>query len=380
LLYATRRKNEPIKGKILSDGVVKSALRPAWKHIRRLGRLLRWAGVALPSIATGAAANSSRLLLIYDFSSQPFSIGDILIFQEASLVLRTDLGLDKTDIALVYDPSAPAVPDPAFAHIGAEDFLFHLSSILPAAQVNPYLGSLLLFDSHRRLEKYIADNIDFYHVWPTLKQYAAKEYLFHYCFNHLFSEHFAKHGRLPALQSRRAALNWAKGFLAQHAGDALAVTVQLRKNPANPKRNSNYEAWLAFFRQCAGRYHARFIVICQHSEIDARLREIPNVVVAKDYGTTLEQDLALLEAGACHMGAASGPGTMVQFNGKPYCMFNWDLDVKTLRGLIKEDHRFRHEFSTPLQSWLFETETAQILSAEFERIWAHLEHQDAVSD
>jgi len=67
----------------------------------------------LPSIATGAAANSSRLLLIYDFSSQPFSIGDILIFQEASLVLRTDLGLDKTDIALVYDPSAPAVPDPA---------------------------------------------------------------------------------------------------------------------------------------------------------------------------------------------------------------------------------------------------------------------------
>jgi pyrroloquinoline quinone (PQQ) biosynthesis protein C len=61
-------------------------------------------------------------------------------------------------------------------------------------------------------------------------------------------------------------------------------------------------------------------------------------------------------------------------------MFNWDLDVKTLRGLIKEGHRYRHEFSTPLQSWLFETETEQILSAEFERIWAHLEHQDEVSD
>jgi hypothetical protein len=355
--------------------MLKPALRPAWLRVRRLARLLRWAASALPSIAAGESARHQRLLLIYDFSSQSFSLGDILIFQEAALVLRTDLGLEKIDVALVYDPAAPVVPDPAFAHIEAEDFLFHLAAILPAAQVNPHLGSLLLFDSHRRLEAYIADNIDFYRVWPSLRQYAAKEYLFYYCFNELFRGHFARHGRLPAMQSRPAALDWANRFLAGHAGDAVAVTVQLRRNPANPKRNSNYDAWLAFFQQCAGRYAAKFIVICHHAEVDARLREHPNVIVAKDYGTALEQDLALLEAGALHMGAASGPGTIVQFNRKPYCMFNWDLNVDSIHGLIREDHRYRFEFSTPWQNWLFEGETEQLLMSEFQRLWAHVRDQ-----
>ena len=272
-------------------------------------------------------------------------------------------------MAIVYDPNRPVAPDPAFREIDAESFLFHLSSILPAAQVNPHLGSVLLFDSHRQLEGYIADNADVYFVWPSLSQYALGHYLFYYCFNELFRNHFERYGSLPPLQSRPAALRWAEQFIVEHVGAALPVTVQLRSNKINPARNSKIDAWIAFFQRCAEQYDAKFIVICGAAEVDARLRGLPGVIVAKEHCTTLEQDLALLEAGAIHMGASSGPGAMLVFSNKPYCMFNWDLNLDSIQGLIKEDHRYRFRFSTPMQNWLFGVETAELLVVEFERMW-----------
>ena len=343
-------------------------LRRAWRGLRRQGRLLRWGAVALPA-AAGRPAGARRLLLIYDFATQPLSIGDILVFQEAALVLRERHGLGQVDVACVFDPARPVVPDPAFAHIEAENFLFHLAGILPAAQVNPHLGSVFLFDSHRRLEAYIADNAGQYYIWPSLEQYAKGEYLFYHCFDELFAEHHVRHGSLPALRSRPAALAWARRFIREHADTAVPVTIQLRRNPANPDRNSDYDAWIAFLRECAGRFPAWFFVVCGRTELDTRLRELPNTTVVKEHCTTLEEDLALLEAGALHMGVASGPATMVHFSRKPYCMFKWNLRDDALKGIVKEGNRYRFPFSTPLQSWLFEDETPELLRAEFQRLW-----------
>ncbi len=343
-------------------------LRRAWRSIRRVARLLRWGGVALPGV-TGIRHTARRLLIIYDFSSQPFSIGDILIFQEASLVLRERHSLGKVDFALVYDPTFPVVPDPAFRNVDAESFLVHLSSVLPAAQVNAHLGSVFLFDSHLQLERHVADNAENYFVWPALAQYASREYLFYHCFNVLFREHFEQHGCLPVIGSRPAARTWARQFLAEHAGTAVPVTIQLRRNLANPARNSDIGVWIAFFRYCVDKYDAKFIIICGRNEVDERLRGLPNIIVAKDHGTGIEQDLALIEASTLHMGMASGPGTMAHFSRKPYCMFNWDLKLGSLTGLVKDDYRYRFQFSTPLQNWIFENESEALLKIEFQRIW-----------
>ena len=363
--YATlhNRKNEGYRKTVRFN-----PLRRAWRSIRRVARLLRWGGTAL-SCAAGIQRSARRLLIIYDFSSQPFSIGDILIFQEASLVLRERHGLGKVDFALVYDPASPVVPDPAFRNVDTESFLVHLSSALPAAQVNPHLGSVFLFDSHRQLERHIVDNHDKYFVWPRLGQYASREYLFYHCFDDMFREHFEQHGFLPVLGSRPAASAWAREFLAKYVGSAVPVTIQLRRNLANPARNSDIAVWIAFFQYCVSEYDAKFIIICGRNEIDERLHGLSNVIVAKDHGTGIEQDLALIEAAALHMGMASGPGTMAHFGRKPYCMFKWDLKLGSLTNIIREDYRYRFQFSTSLQNWIFENETEDLLKVEFQRIW-----------
>ncbi|MGH8678563.1 MAG: hypothetical protein ACREUQ_09465 [Burkholderiales bacterium] len=349
-----------------------SLVRGMWRSIRRMLGMMKWGISAFPALTGARHSATRRLLLIYDFASQPFSVGDILIFQEASLVLREMHGLGEIDFAAVYDPAKPVVADPAFSQIDPDSFLFHLSSFLPAAQVNPHLGSLFLFDSHRRLESFIADNISDYHVWPTLAQYASREYLFYYCFNELFYSYYQQHGVLPRLASRPAAAAWAAQFVKHHVHPAIPVTVQLRRNSANPARDSNYDSWLAFFEHCEGRYPVKFVVVCAPSEVDARLRGQPNVIVAKDHCTTVEQDLALIEAAQIHMGATSGPGTIAQFSSKPYCMFNLRMDTDSVKGFVHEGNRNRFFFSSPVQTWIVGEETPELLVGEFERLWAAL--------
>src|SRR5467141_3762381 len=227
------------------------------RRVKMAASFLRWHLQAFSGLFT---AGARRLLMIYDFSSQPFSIGDILVVQEASLVLRQVAGLDRVDLALVYDPASPVVPDPAFSQVGSENFLWHLSTVLQAAQVNPHLGSLFLFDSHRRLEEFASGNLDIYDVWPPLLQYASREYLYYRVFNEVLFDYFQKEKTLPRLEPRASARVWAQAFLKRHVGPDVAVTVQLRKNPANPGRDTDNDSWMSFFQFCLGRYPVKFVI------------------------------------------------------------------------------------------------------------------------
>lgn len=348
--------------------------RATQRGLQRVFGVFRWTASATRATVS-AGARERRLLIVYDFSSQPFSVGDILVLQQASLVLRELHGLDVVDFAMVYDPRKPVVSHPAYSHIRPDDFLFHLSSVLPAAQVNPHLGSLHLFDSHARLESFIARNSDAYHVWPSMGLYAAREYLFYHCFNDLFHRYFEERGMMPNLASRPAARDWAEHFIKVHATPGATASVQLRRNALVPARDAKNDDWLEFLTYCAEKYPVKFIVVGTASEIDPRLRVLPNVVIAKDHFTNLEQDLALIEAADFHMGTASGPGTIAQFNRKPYCIFSWKTNPSLFKGLTRDGHRLRFSFSAEFQSWITEEETASSLRSEFERIWAHLERR-----
>jgi hypothetical protein len=344
-------------------------VRALWRRVKTVAALLSWNLRAFSGLVTAGESGKRRLMMIYDFASQPFSIGDILVIQEASLVLRQVAGLDRVDLAFVYDPTSPVVPDLAFSQIDPENFLWHLSTVLQAAQVNPHLGSLFLFDSHRRLEEFASGSLHVYEIWPPLRQYASREYLYYRVFNEILFDYFQEEKTLPRLESRAPAKAWAKAFLERHVGSDVAVTVQLRRNPANSERDTDYDSWMRFFEFCQRRYPVKFIIICAQNEVDLSLRQISNVVVAKDHCTSVEQDLALIEAAAIHMGASSGPGAIAIFSGKPYCLFNTDLQLDLYRGSIREGHRATLFFGNSSQSFLFGRENPDLIATEFERMW-----------
>src|SRR5712691_2030511 len=358
----------------LSRGAARRILRPLYVPMRRAARFLIWVfpslGMLLP-----APTNERRLLLVYDTFSQPFNIGDILILQEGSLVLREKHHLDMVDFAIVYDTKHPAASDPAFSSITAGNALYHLASILPVAQVNQHLGSLFLFNSHRNLQRFIADSADLYQVWPSGWQFGSREYLYYEVFNDLLYNHYKEHGSIPRLTCRQFLVDWARAFFKEHVNPQVPVTVNARNNKAfHTHRNLHLESWLEFFHHCEARYPAKFVILCAPSEIDDRLRRCPNVIIAKDYHTGIEQDLALIQTSAIHMGAGSGPASMAWFGDKPYLMVNtvYGPGYFAHPEMIQqeEENVQRFWFSNRSQRITGGTETAELLIEEFARMWA----------
>ncbi len=349
------------------------------RQLKRAAKLIRWNMQSLTADMRKGGRPTRRLLVVYDFASQPFSIGDILMCQEASLALRIQYNIDQVDFALVYDPANPVVPDPAFSTIGADNFLWHLPTVLQAAQVNTHLGSMFLFDSHANLEQFISRHLDMYEVWPPLAQYVNREYLYYHIFNEILFDHFQKFGAVPSLSSRSPARAWATNFIEEHAAPNVAVTVQLRRSQTNSARNSDYETWRSFFRASRDRYPVKFVVICARHEMDASFGELSNVIFSKDHCTTVEQDLALIEAGSMHIGASSGPGVVAIFSKKPYCFFNTGMRLDLYKGLIQDGNASRLFFASPQQRFIHGRESINILMSEFDRMWSSFKNRDSMN-
>lgn len=294
----------------------------------------------------------------------------------ASEAIRHKQQISKVDFAFVFEADHPVVDDPAFSHITSENFRSRLADIIPITSICPTIGSTLIFDSHAALERFVETHLDLYFVWPDAFNYAAKEYLYYRIFNDLIFQLYKTSGYFPELQITNPLRLWAEEFIRKHAGTRTPVSVQLRRNPNDPGRNSAYDEWLAFFEEAHVRHGMKFILIGDSSELDPRFNQCPGLIIAKHFGTSLVQDLALIAACKFHMGASSGPSTMSIFSKKPYCLFNADFREDLLRGSIKDGDRSRFFFASSAQSMIAGKETLQILMQEFERIQLVLNDAD----
>jgi hypothetical protein len=328
-----------------------------------------------------SSAGRKRLLAICDLAAQPCSIGDFSNFVQATVVMGKNYSIDIVDIAFLSNPEHYTVP--GLKNLFNKDNRYYqLFSILPIAQLNPNLGSVFIFDSDAHLSKFLNDNNVRYYLWPSVEQLNSKTYL-HYEICRLLDEYYKLHGYIPYFSCPEAVLKWARGFYQQHVSPKIPITVNLRNNPLYAlHRNSNIEVWLEFFDYCVNRYPVRFVVICGISEVDDRLRRRSNVIVAKDHHTGIEQDLALIQSSAMHLGAASGPATMAIYKDRPYLIVNSDVVnyIDLYYGsIILESEFLRFTFARPFQRIATVPETTELLVTEFTKMWDHFDADSWVS-
>ena len=261
-------------------------------------------------------------MIVYDLRTQPLSIGDFLNYMEVGEVIG-----DK-DIAFSYDPASPVIRSPAFSHINAGNFMHHFA---------PFLSFT---------DKVFTKKA--YGSWPPA--HYRNQYVHYYIHNEVL-----KNGIKPLTMK---SLPWAKKFLQEHSAKYV---IQVRNNFLTTNRNSNWMAWLNFLR----RRKENFVLIGTLGEIREELR-LPNVIVAKDHNTTMEQDMALVEAADVFMGASSGPATIAIFNNKPYRVFNTNVSAGWVDGYVMENGRGHFRFSVENQVMIKGHESADLIEKEFE--------------
>ena len=313
--------------------------------------------------------NRKRILTIYDVTNQPFSIGDFILIQETSLILCEKNKIKITDVVIVFDINSRH-SEKEFSSITGENLYYNIASILPIVQINQNLGSVFIFNSNNQFENFLSLNHQNYITWPSITFYAQKKYIYYEALNNIINDYYQKNNYIPLLKCREFLISWADSFYQENLNSQIPVTINLRKNKLfGAERNSDMDIWFEFLKSCDKTYNVKFIIIGSKQEVDDRMRNLKNVLIAKDFNTGIEQDLALISSSEFHMGASSGPISMAWFSGKPYLQFSWDADISHYKGLVKLDENFfRFGFANENQKITKKRETSEFIKNEFDKI------------
>lgn len=307
-----------------------------------------------------------RLLLIWDLSVSPYAIGELLFFHEMAQILRLKYNVNKIDFCFVCNPKNPTGDYPG---ITSENFYTKLPTLVSTVYINPHIGNFFIFDSNKDLEKFVCDNIEKYYVWPDFKKYIAKHYPDRDNFDFI-QKFYIDNGFIPKLDFRKYSLKWAHSFYKQNIFPKFPVVIQIRNNQLiNPHRNAKLDEWLKFFKKANKKFkEVKFILIGSKKEIDKRFKKLPNVVVAKDYETTIEQDLILSATSLMFLGSISGPNAVVLFSKKPYLFFG-----QTKMGNETIPYGKNYAFATENQITNWQPETEKQIMEQFSEIYAKID-------
>ncbi|MCC7492298.1 MAG: hypothetical protein IT204_08140 [Fimbriimonadaceae bacterium] len=339
--------------------------RAAWAQLLATRRLAAALQADQPSALPQASAEEQRLCAIWDFRVVPHTLGDLVALLARTQVLRAERGCQKVDLAFLFDPQRPSRTRNYDANVTAENYHYLLPHLTTVAYLTRHLGSFFVFDSAPALEAHLTANLARYQLWPSAFEYFHQEDSFGHNHNAV-QDFYDREGWVPYLEPRPATLRWVLEFWRQQIAPRALVTVHLRNNPAHDAhRNSALEQWFDFLAWAAPRYAATFVLVGSAKEIDPRFRELPNVLVAKDHGTSLEQDFVLVNAGQMFLGTNSGPSAMAIYSETPYAIF-----LNAPPTFEKAEEGTNWNFATPWQRLIWHRESSADIGEQFAQLWA----------
>ena len=206
-------------------------------------------------------------------------------------------------------------------------------------------------------------------TWPQLgvSDDGAISYEYGTTFN--IQDAYAALGEVTSFGSKEPALRWAHTFLVDQVRPATAVAVHLRnQSGAQSGSNADLVAWAGFIGR-AQAFNDVCFVLLGNEELGDVLPGLSNVILSRDFGATIAEDLALVQICDAFMGMASGPCNMAIFTDRPYVIFKNPTDhAEHIQREIGDAERF--SFAMPNQKLLRVSETDEWLMAEFEALYA----------
>lgn len=269
------------------------------------------------------------ILGIWDYKLMPWSVGDLLTFIETLSVLKLQHNADRVDVCVVCDKENPA-GNRGYKNINSSNFHYYLFSLLPIINTSPYLGSVFQFDSRSEFNSFLKKNINKYILYPSLDGLLKETFNFHGGADFKEIHDFKKkHGFVPSLAIDDYHLSWAHNFYKSKIEDRIPVAVALRNRPDGAGSNTDQQAWLGFFDLCKIKFPTTvFVIIGTREEAFDGLKTRENVIVAKDYGSTLSDDFALMRTSFLFMGMCSGINIISIFSDHPFLIFGRRLNIE----------------------------------------------------
>ena len=322
---------------------------------------------------------SKRLLGIWDFKYLPWSVGDPLVFIETLNILKLEYDVEEVDICIIYDRENPSgIRSSCMTSENAQDYML---DYLPLFGTCQFLGSVFQFSSRKEFYRYLKLNLDRYQIFPPLVGHLGGTYNYYDGADMSpISKFYDKHNYIPYLRISDRETSWALKFYREHIPlNTVPVVLSLKNTTHDDQRNADPAAWLPFIELCGNTFtDVVFILIGLKGEEPEGIRQHNNVVVAKDYGTTLLEDMALIRSSFFYMATISGITTVALFSDTPYIFFQMRSFVME-KNQLSSGKNFR--FATEKQKLFDETFiiTPEFLYNEFRRMYHSLDKQQWLS-
>ena len=318
-----------------------------------------------------------RILGVWDIEKSKPGLGGLLIFVEELKIQQIIEKAEYIDVCFVGNVSQALSMKKVY---GMEGMLTSLSK--EDCKESPILTALLDLDSidlcyqcnsFEILQKFVLDSSCLYTLWPSINGQGTQNHdygstLYTQCF-------FDKHLSIPYLSCREEVVRWAIEFLQSRVFPDMPVVIHLKNNPNEENcSNANSDEWSSFFRACNLHYDVKFVLI-GNEELDGRILDLPNTMLARDFGSNLSRDLALIQTAYIFMGMASGPCQMALFSNVPYVIYkNPDHHAKEMQLEIGSEDRF--SFGSSLQRFLRVFELQEGLMSNFDFLYTNVDRFD----
>lgn len=319
-----------------------------------------------------------RILGIWDFKALPWSIGDPLVFVEMLSILKIRHNAEAVDICVVYDRDNPGGNRDRLwgSNITSENAQDYMLEFLPLFSTSPYLGSIFQFSSRREFHYFLKKNSERYDIFPPLGQHLGETYNYYGgAPNVVDINKFCKDfGYIPHLKIGGREKGWARYFYLTHLEEkAVPIALSLKLTSHAMSRNADKNVWLSFIDKCKMDFpEVIFVLLGLREEVFDGLRDTPNVIIAKDFGTSIMEDLALIRTSFLYMATASGVTTIALFSDLPYLIFQIPTFSLRQSGLKSGEAL---SFATDKQKLFDDTirVTPELLFDEFKKLYSKLD-------
>lgn len=317
-----------------------------------------------------------RILGIWDFKALPWSVGDPMLFIEKLSILKIEHNAEEIDICIVYDRDNP-IGNRAGRNVNitSDNAQEYMLEFLPLFSTCPYLGSIYQFNSRKEFYHFLKSSVERYDIFPLLGQHLGETYNFRdgACSHYIEIQSFYNiRGFIPYLRIGNRDSSWAKWFYLNYLPDrTVPVALSMKKTSHAEERNADSAAWLSFIDRCKVDFsEVTFVIVGLREEVFDGLRERPNVIIAKDYGTSIIEDLALIYTSLMYIGTTSGINAIALFSDLPYLIFQWP-QIHKLGLKLGESFSFATDMQKIFSSTILVT--PELLLDEFKKLYSKLD-------
>jgi len=261
--------------------------------------------------------NSDSVLAIYDLRVSPYTFNFVEFLANAE-AFRMMNSLSSIDVAIVVDREKLHRGDqPCVTEANYRNWILNLAE---ATDVLESMTSLSIFDAKKFLGFYrrVRQN---HVIFPDNGVLYFPKIAYHLTFT---SDYYRMSGYAPKFKSSGILLDWAEGYFHQKCCPMIPIVVFVR-NASNHLRNTNWPAWLDFFRQVIDPYPVKFFIVNDFwnpltvpEDLQSRVLVSTEATISVKYRAALTQKASLI------MGTSHGSFAHCIFNETPYLLFGMD--------------------------------------------------------